>query len=140
LAIWIGQLQAHSFAAFFDSSQPFSVSGTIVKLDWVRPNVFVHVRVEDKTTGLAVIWAFETLPPSALTGARHVTREMLREGESITVIGWKGKPGANWKDAIADPELAARVMSEKPASAAQFELADGRKFAVVEQVPTPTLR
>ena len=76
LAILIaGHLEAHSFAAFFDSSQPISVSGTIVRVDWVRPNVFVHVRAEDKSTGSAVIWAFETLPPNALTGARHVTRE-----------------------------------------------------------------
>lgn len=128
-------LEAHSFSAFFDSSQTFSVTGTIVRVDWVKPNVFIHVRVDDATTGKTDTWAFETLPPNPLVGAYHVTRDMFREGDKITVLGWKAKAGANWKEAIADAELAARVIAEKAAYAAQFEFVDGKKVAVVQQVP-----
>jgi hypothetical protein len=41
----------HSFSAYFDIQRPFSVTGTIVKVDWVNPAVFVHLRVEDRATG-----------------------------------------------------------------------------------------
>jgi hypothetical protein len=135
LAFTAMPLAAHSFAAYFESRQPFSVSGTILKVDWVRPDVFIHVRVEDKATGKVDVWAFETLPPQVLTGAYKVTREMFREGDTITIVGWKAKPGGNWKDVIPDPDLLARVLAENPAYAAQFQFADGRKFAVAQQVP-----
>jgi hypothetical protein len=128
-------LGAHSFSAYFDGTQPFSVSGTIVKVDWVRPDVFIHVRVEDKATGKVDVWAFETLPPQVLTGAYKVTRDMFREGDTMTIVGWKAKPAANWKNVIPDPDVLARVLAEKPAYAAQFQFADGRKVAVVQQVP-----
>jgi len=128
-------LEAHSFSLFFDSTKPFSVMGTIVKVDWVNPNTFIHVRAEDKATGRVQVWAFEAPPPNPMKGAFNLTSDMFKEGETITVVGWQGKMGADLAGAIADPELAARVRAEKFACAAQYEFPDGRKFPVVGQVP-----
>ena len=129
----------HSFAAYFDSQKPFSVSGTIVKVDWVNPAVFVHIRVEDKATGQTETWAFEGEGVSAMR-SRGLDGSMFKEGEPLTAIGFMGRPGTNLSETVADPELAARVRAEKAASIAQFEFADGRRFPVIANVPQPLPR
>jgi len=125
----------HSFSAYFDSQKPFSVTGTIVKVDWVDPAVFVHLRVVDSADGQAAIWAFEGESVKAME-RRGLSRQMFREGDVVTAVGWMGRPGANLSETVRDPELAARVRAERTASIAQFEFADGRKVPVVGNVPT----
>ena len=129
----------HSFAAYFDSQRPFSVSGTIVKVDWVNPAVFVHLRVEDTATGQIETWAFEGESANFMR-TRGLDSSMFKEGDRLTAIGFMGKPGTNLSETVADPELAARVRAEKAASIAQFEFPDGRRFPVISNVPQPLPR
>jgi len=37
----------HSFVAYYDVQRPISVTGTIAKLDWAEPAVFVHLKDEE---------------------------------------------------------------------------------------------
>jgi hypothetical protein len=129
----------HSFSAYFDSQRPFSATGTIVKVDWVNPAVFVHLRVEAKATGQVTTWAFEGESVNAMRG-RGLSGDMFREGGQLTVIGWMARPGTDLSETVANPELAARVRAESAAYAAQFEFPDGRRFPVVSQVPDPLAR
>ena len=126
----------HSFSAYFDSQRPFSVTGTNVKVDWVNPAVFVHLRVDDKATGRTTTWAFESESVNYLR-TKGLDGGMFKAGDQLSVIGWMGKPGTNLSETVAEPELAARVRAESAASVAQFQFADGRRFPVVENVPQP---
>jgi hypothetical protein len=123
----------HAFTPYFDLQRPFSATGTVVKVDWVNPAVFVHLRVEDKATGQVTTWAFEGESINAMR-SRGLDGSMFKQGDQLTVIGWMGKPGANLSETVADPELAARVRAESAASAAQFVFPDGRQFPVVANV------
>src|ERR1041384_8680455 len=55
-------LAHHSFQAEFDISKPMTVKGTVTKVEWVNPHVYVHVDVKDDK-GAVANWAFETLGP-----------------------------------------------------------------------------
>jgi hypothetical protein len=129
----------HAWSPYFDSQRPFSVTGTVVKVDWVNPVVFVHLRVEDKATGQVTTWAFEGESVNAMR-KWNLSGDMFKEGAPLTVIGWMGRPGANLSETVADPELASRVRAERAASAAQFEFSDGRRFPLGSNVPEPLTR
>jgi hypothetical protein len=125
----------HSWSAYFDKQQPLTVTGTIAKVDWVNPVIFVHVRANDPATGQLTTWAFEAIGVTSMTSQYGLSANMFKEGDRITVIGYRTRPGANLSETVADPELAARVRAETAASAAQFEFADGRKFPINQEVP-----
>lgn len=128
-------LAAHAFSRYFDTQKPISVTGTIVKVDWVDPNTFIHVRAEDKRTGQIEVWAFEAPPPKPMRGIWGLTADVFKEGDTITILGWQGKSGANLAETVADSEVAGRVRAGRPACAAQFEFADGRRVSIGSRVP-----
>jgi hypothetical protein len=121
----------HSFAPYYDGQHPFSITGTIVRVDWVAPAVFVHLKVEDKVTGKTTTWAFEAESFKHLEAAFKLSKDMFKEGSVITIVGFRTWPGADVSKTVADPELAARVRAESQAAIAQFEFADGKKVALV---------
>jgi hypothetical protein len=122
----------HSLAPYYDTKRLISVTGTIVKVDWVKPAVFVHLKVEDKATGKTTMWAFEGESFVYQEKIVGLQKEMLKEGSMVTILAFPGKRGADVSETVADKELAARVRSETQAAFVQFEFADGRKIPVME--------
>ena len=55
----------HSFQAEFDIGKPMTIKGTVSKVEWVNPHVYVHVDVKDEKGGVTR-WAFETLGPGRM--------------------------------------------------------------------------
>src|SRR2546425_12710301 len=55
----------HAFAAEFDSNKPVKFEGTVTKMQWTNPHVWVYVDVK-KPDGKVENWAFEAGPPHAL--------------------------------------------------------------------------
>jgi hypothetical protein len=121
----------HSFAAYYDGQRPFSVTGTIVKVDWVAPAVFVHLKVDDKVTGKTTTWAFEAESFKYLEASFKLSKDMFKEGSVITIVGFRTRSGMDVSETVADPELRARVRAESQAAIAQFEFADGKKVALM---------
>jgi len=89
-----GRLAAHhSFAAEFDSQKPITVTGTVTKVEWTNPHVWVYLNVKDASTGQVANWGFEMGPPHGLQ-RRGWRRETLKLGDSVTVAGSMAKNGA----------------------------------------------
>jgi hypothetical protein len=122
----------HSLAPYYETNRLISVTGTIVKVDWVTPAVFVHLKVEDKATGKTTMWAFEGESFKYQERIVGLQKEMLKEGSMITILAFPGKQGADVSETVADKELAARVRAETQAAFVQFEFADGRKIPVIK--------
>jgi hypothetical protein len=122
----------HSLAPYYYTNRLVTVTGTIVKVDWVQPATFVHLKVDDKATGKTTLWAFEG--ESFVYQERFVglQKEMLKEGSVVTILAFPGKPGADVSETVADKELAARVRAATQAAFVQFEFADGRKIPVIK--------
>jgi hypothetical protein len=82
----------HSFAAEFDSDKPITITGTLTKVDWINPHIYVYLDVKDQA-GNTSQWSFETLPP----GWFHrigLERRMFTVGEQVTITGFGAKDGS----------------------------------------------
>jgi hypothetical protein len=77
--------QAHHSYAMFDGSKTLTVSGTVAKLEWTNPHVFVWIYVPStKNPGKYDLYAFENASPNAITKVGW-TRDSLQAGDKITV-------------------------------------------------------
>jgi hypothetical protein len=89
----------HSFAAEFDAAAPVTLEGTVARLDWMNPHVWIYIDVPD-ANGKIVTWAIEASAPTAL--ARHgFRRESILPGTKVIVQGYRAKnktPTARGRD------------------------------------------
>ena len=81
----------HAFAAEFDANRPIEFTGTIVKMEWVNPHVWLHMEVK-KPDGTTERWAFEAGTPNVLF-RRGLTKASLGVGTVVKVEGYQAKDG-----------------------------------------------
>jgi hypothetical protein len=89
----------HAFAAEFDANKPVAFKGTITKMEWTNPHVWLHLDVK-KPDGTVEPWAFEAGTPSTLF-RRGFTKNSLIAGTEVMVDGYQAKDGsrrANGRD------------------------------------------
>jgi Family of unknown function (DUF6152) len=91
--------QAHHSYAMFDEAKTQTVSGTVAKLEWINPHVFIWVYVPvHGVTGKYDLYAFENASPNILERLQW-TANTLRAGEPITVVYAPlrdGRSGGHW--------------------------------------------
>jgi len=76
----------HAFAAEFDADAPVKLEGPVVKLEWINPHAWIHVR--DKATGK--VWMVEGGTPNTLLRG-GLKREDLPNGTMLIVRGYQAK-------------------------------------------------
>jgi hypothetical protein len=81
----------HSVTAEFDPKRSFTITGTLKKLDWTNPHIYVWVEAKDES-GQTVTYGIEAVPPGMLHRA-GVTRDAFKVGETVTVIAAPAKDG-----------------------------------------------
>lgn len=89
----------HAFAAEFDANKPVEFSGTVTRMEWTNPHVWIHMNVK-KPDGTVEEWAFEAGTPNVLF-RRGFTKASLMPGTQIKVDGYQAKDGtkrANGRD------------------------------------------
>jgi Family of unknown function (DUF6152) len=82
----------HSATAEFDSSKTFTVKGTLTKLEWFNPHVYIYADVTDET-GKVIPYSFETGPPGNLRRA-GVVKTMFNVGDVVTIDAAIAKDGS----------------------------------------------
>jgi hypothetical protein len=82
----------HAFAAEFDANKPIQFTGTITKMEWLNPHVWLHMEVK-KPDGSTEQWAFEAGTPNVLF-RRGFTKESLLPGTEVVVDGYQAKDGS----------------------------------------------
>ena len=89
----------HAFAAEFDANKPVTFKGTVTKMEWTNPHVWLHLDVK-KADGTVENWAFEAGTPNVLF-RRGFTKNSLLPGTEVVVDGYQAKDGskrANGRD------------------------------------------
>ena len=81
----------HSFDAEFDRNSPVTLTGSVTRVDWGNPHIWVFLDVKDDT-GRVSNWGVEGGAPNALfrNGWR---KDSLKVGDTVTVEGFKSKDG-----------------------------------------------
>jgi hypothetical protein len=84
----------HSFAATYFEDKKVTVEGDLVQFLYRNPHSFVHVEGKDPSSGETIRWAVEWGAGGQL-GRQGVTRETLKPGDEVVVVG---NPGRNPAD------------------------------------------
>jgi hypothetical protein len=76
----------HSVVGEFDTGKALTLKGSISKIQWMNPHIFVYLDVKD-ADGTVSSWALETLPTAMMRKA-GLTKEavMGTPGEAVTVL------------------------------------------------------
>jgi Family of unknown function (DUF6152) len=83
----------HSFAAEFDAKQPVLFMGTVTKMEWINPHVWIHMNVT-QPNGKTEAWMVEGGAPTVLF-RRGFSKTSLQAGTQIVVDGYRAKDGTN---------------------------------------------
>lgn len=84
---------AHHSSAAFDLDHRVTVKGKVTKFDWANPHAFIYLDVEN-SKGAIEAWRVEGNSPNMLSRVGW-TREIIKEGDSITVTGAPAKNGTS---------------------------------------------
>src|SRR5450631_3050316 len=88
----------HAFTAEFDGLQSITLTGTLSKVEWINPHVYIYVDVKG-SDGNVTQWAVEC--NSTVTLHRQgMTRSMLTEGQNVTVQVNPAKDGTKARAAL----------------------------------------
>ena len=86
-------LQAHhSLSAEYRTSAPIELRGTITRVEWTNPHIFIHLDVT-KPDGTHETWQVEAGSPSTLQKTK-VSREMLAIGTQLVIMAWRANNGS----------------------------------------------
>jgi hypothetical protein len=114
----------HAFAAEFDANKPVKFEGTVTKMLWTNPHVWLHMDVK-LPDGKTESWAFEAGTPNVLF-RRGFTKNSLPAGTRIVIDGYRAKDGsrrANGRDiTFADGK---KLFMGSSGTGAPYELTPG---------------
>jgi hypothetical protein len=88
-------LAHHSFGAEYDADKPITLTGVVTKVEWTNPHSYFYLDVKDKD-GKVANWKFEGYPPNVLYRTGWKREVTLKDGDTITVFGWRARDGTNW--------------------------------------------
>ena len=75
----------HSVVGEFDTGKAMTLKGTIAKVQWMNPHIFVYLDVKD-SDGTVSSWALETLPTAMMRKAGLSKEDVMgTPGEVVTV-------------------------------------------------------
>jgi hypothetical protein len=86
----------HSFAAEFDANKPITLTGTVTKIDWLNPHIWLYVDVKDES-GAVTHWQCEGGAPNSLT-RNGWSKNSVKAGEEVIIEGFRAKDATNTCD------------------------------------------
>jgi hypothetical protein len=74
-------LAHHSVPGTFNVEKTVAIKGTISKIDWINPHIYIYVDVKDRT-GAVTTWKIETLPTNHMRRAGVTKEEIWQEAKA----------------------------------------------------------
>jgi hypothetical protein len=71
----------HSVPGTFNIDKTVSIKGTISKIDWINPHIYIYVDVKDRA-GAVTTWKVETLPTNHMRRAGLTKEDILQEAKA----------------------------------------------------------
>jgi hypothetical protein len=83
----------HSVVSQFDRNDPVTLTGTVTKVEWQNPHIWVYLDVRDEN-GTVAKWECEGAGPITLR-RQGWTKDTLAVGARVTVEGMRARDGSN---------------------------------------------
>ncbi len=83
----------HAFTAQYDSDKPVSLTGVVVKIEWLNPHAYFFIDVPDEADGTVVTWAAEMGSPVVLM-RQGWTRNSMKIGDEVAIEGILARDGS----------------------------------------------
>jgi len=87
-------LAHHGFAGRYDEEHPATVQGTVLEFQFINPHSAIIFEAKDQS-GAMQRWHAELGGANALHRADGWTKETLKPGDKITIVGPRNKNGSN---------------------------------------------
>jgi hypothetical protein len=95
LSLVAGPLLAHhGFAGRYDEEHPYTVQGTVLEFQFINPHSAIIFEAKDQS-GVTQRWHAELGGANALHRADNWTKDTLKPGDKITIVGPRNKNGSN---------------------------------------------
>jgi len=86
----------HSTTAQFDVTKRMTLVGTLTKVDWVNPHIWVFMTAKGKD-GQEAAWKFESNPPAWFRRVGVTRADFVKAiGQTVTVEGNRAKDGSQY--------------------------------------------
>src|SRR5215831_859922 len=82
----------HSVSGQFDVSKKVVLTGTVEKVDWVNPHIYVHLKVTDPQAQ-AGVWELGTVPVAMARKAGITKESLLAAGQTVKVTAYPSRDG-----------------------------------------------
>lgn len=83
LVLFTAPAAAHHSAAKFDNAREVVLEGTVRRMEWTNPHVWIRLAVEDDQ-GNVVEWGIEASNPLDL-GRKGWTKNIFKPGDKVTI-------------------------------------------------------
>ena len=83
----------HSFAAEFDANKPVDLKGTVSKVEFMNPHIWIYLDVKDES-GKVEHWQCEGGAPNGLR-RQGWSAQSLKIGDPIHIEGFRAKDSTN---------------------------------------------
>lgn len=83
----------HSFTAEFNGDKPIELRGTMTKVEWINPHIYLYLDVKD-ANGKVTTWSIEGGPTRHMRDA-GITKNLVDSalGQNMHVWGYPAKDG-----------------------------------------------
>ncbi|PWT98535.1 MAG: hypothetical protein C5B51_28995 [Terriglobia bacterium] len=83
----------HSFAAEYDANKPITLKGTVAKVEFLNPHVWIYIDAKNDA-GQVTRWQCEGGAPNSLR-RQGWTQNSLKVGDSVMIEGFLAKDATN---------------------------------------------
>lgn len=82
----------HSVSGQFDVSTKVEVTGTVKKVDWVNPHIYVHLEVTEEN-GEKTTWRIGSVPVAMARKAGITKKSLMGNGDLVKITAYPARDG-----------------------------------------------
>lgn len=91
-AVGVPAFAHHSVSGQFDVKKKVVLTGTVEKVDWVNPHIYVHLKVTDEG-GKTAVWRLGSVPVGMARGAGVTKDDFMAKGQVVKITAYPARDG-----------------------------------------------